>query len=106
MGGFMNIKITSRHEKASTSLQETIKDEVAKIEKFNDRIASCHVILDKERTAHILEIVVNMAHHTLSAKAKSEKLGKALDQAITKIERQVIKISEKVKNHKYKKIEE
>ena len=54
----MEIQITSRHEKASQSLQDTITAELEGLQKFYDRITSCHVILDKERGKEIVEAVI------------------------------------------------
>jgi putative sigma-54 modulation protein len=99
----MDIQITSRHEKASQSLQDTITDELNKLEKYYDRITSCHVILDAQRGQEIMEVVMNMAGHTITAKAKSDNLGKTIDSVITKTERQLKKITEKIKTHKGKK---
>ena len=96
----MEIQITSRHEKASQSLQDTITAELEGLQKFYDRITSCHVVLDKERGKEMMEVVVHMAGHTIAGTAKAENLGKAIDLAIAKVERQLKKISEKIKSHK------
>ena len=96
----MEIQITSRHEKASQSLQDTLTAELEGLQRFYDRITSCHVVLDKERGKEIMEIVVHMAGHTVAGNAKAENLGKAIDLAITKVERQLKKINEKIKSHK------
>ncbi len=96
----MEIQITSRHEKATQSLQDTITAELEGLQKFYDRITSCHVILDKERGKEIMEVVVQMAGHTVAAQAKAENMGKTIDAAITKVERQLKKINEKIKSHK------
>ncbi len=96
----MEIQITSRHEKASQSLQDTITAELEGLQKFYDRITSCHVILDKERGMETMEIVVHMAGHTVAGTAKAENMGKAIDAAIAKVERQLKKINQKIKSHK------
>ena len=96
----MEIQITSRHEKASQSLQDTLTAELEGLQRFYDRITSCHVVLDKERGKEIMEIVVHMAGHTVAGKAKAENLGKTIDLAIAKVERQLKKINEKIKDHK------
>jgi putative sigma-54 modulation protein len=96
----MDIQITSRHQKASKTLQETIKDELGKMEKYFDNITSCHVILDEERGMEYIEVVLAMAGHTVTASAKEANMGKALDAVITKAERQLKKINEKLKEHK------
>jgi putative sigma-54 modulation protein len=96
----MDIQITSRHEKASQGLQDTIKAELSKLEKYFDRVTSCHVILDSERGMHIMEVVMNMAGHTVTATAKDSNLGKAMDDVVMKAERQMKKINEKIKDQK------
>jgi putative sigma-54 modulation protein len=96
----MDIQITSRHEKASPSLQTTINSEFAKLEKYFDRITSCHVIIDSERGMDIMEVTMNISGHSINATARAENLGKALDEVIAKVERQLKKITEKFKNHK------
>jgi putative sigma-54 modulation protein len=96
----MEIQITSRHEKASQSLQDTITAELEGLQKFYDRITSCHVVLDKERGIESMEVVVHMAGHTVAGTGKADNLGKAIDEAITKVERQLKKINEKIKSHK------
>jgi putative sigma-54 modulation protein len=99
-GTRMEIQITSRHEKASASLQETIAEEFGKLERYYDKITSCHVIIDSERGMDILEVVLTLAGHTVTAAAKAANIGKALDEAFMKVERQLEKISGKRKNHK------
>ena len=96
----MEIQITSRHKKASTQLQEAIMAELGKLEKYNDKITTCHVVLDTERDSKVVEITVQTMHHTLVSKTKSDNVGKALDEAVEKIERQIKKINEKIKDHK------
>ena len=96
----MNIQITSRAKKASETLQETIRGELDSLEKYSDKITSCHVILDHEHENNLVEINCHTIHHQLGAKAKDENLGKALDEAIEKMERQLKKVNEKIKDHK------
>ena len=98
----MDITITSRHEKASASLQETITTEFSKLEKFYDRITSCHIIIDSERGMDSIEVVMNVAGHAVTATAKAENIGKAIDEALMKTERQLKKINEMIKEHKFK----
>jgi len=98
----MEIRITSRHEKASPSLQETIVAELYKIEKFSEKISSCHVILDSEFLEKKVEITMHAFSHEVVGIAKAENIGKAFDAALAKVERQLKKINEKIKNHKHK----
>lgn len=96
----MEIQITSRHAKASQSLQDIITAELQKLGKFFDKIISCHVILDSEHVDKVAEITINTLGNQIVGSAKAENIGKAFDGALTKAERQLKKLSEKIKNHK------
>ena len=97
----MEIRITSRHQKASPSLQDTIVAELNKLERFSEKITSCHVIIGSERVDQTVEITMHAFDHQLVALGKAENIGKAFDSALEKIERQLIKINQKIKNHKH-----
>jgi len=104
----MEIKITSRQTvNASDSLRETITEELNKLEKFYDKITSCHVVLGSESMDKIktTEITMNIQGNQIAASAKAENIGKAIDEAIGKVERQLKKINEKAKEHKAPKME-
>ncbi|MBN1757149.1 MAG: ribosome-associated translation inhibitor RaiA [Chitinispirillaceae bacterium] len=96
----MEIQITSRHNKASQSLQDTITDELQKVGKYFDKITSCHVILDSEHVEKTAEITMSTLGHQVVATAKAENIGKAFDDALAKAERQLKKLNAKIKNHK------
>jgi putative sigma-54 modulation protein len=99
----MNIQITSRHKKASQSLQDEITAELLNLEKFYDGITSCHVIFDTENSDKTPEIVANLRGKTLSATAKEETMPAVISSCIAKIERQLKKENELVKEHHNKK---
>jgi putative sigma-54 modulation protein len=96
----MEIQITSRHTKASAILQDTITSELTKLQKFFEKITSCHVILDSEHMDKTVEITMNTMGHQVVATAKAENVGKAFDDALAKTERQLKKLNQKIKSHK------
>jgi putative sigma-54 modulation protein len=97
----MEVQITSRHSKASQSLQDTIAAELNKLERFAEKITSCHVVLDTEHLDHKVEITMHVFDRQVVAVEKAENIGKAFDGALDKIERQLIKINQKIKDHKH-----
>ena len=96
----MNIRLTARHQKISADDQETIKNQFAKIEKFAEKITSCHIILDVEHVNQTVEVIVNLQRTTVSAKSKGPNTQSAADMTLQKIERQLKKINQKNKDHK------
>ena len=97
----MNIKVTARHFNASDALQARVQEEAERLRKFYPQITDISVILDAERkNVRRAEFIVNILHQTVSAGAEEENMGKALDLAIERIERQLKKENEKLKSHK------
>ena len=96
----MEIRITSRHSKASQSLQDTITSELQKLGKYFDKITSSHVVIESEHVVKVVEITMNTLGHQVVATAKAENVGKAFDEALAKAERQLKKLNAKIKNHK------
>jgi len=97
----MKIQITARHFHASPQLHASLKDNLAQMEKFNDSITSAHIILDAERTGdRRAEIIVNILDKTVCAHAEEDNMHKAIEAMFDKVERQLIKEKEKLKDHK------
>jgi putative sigma-54 modulation protein len=97
----MEIRFVSRHNKASKSLQDAITADLQGLERFSEKITSCHVILDSEKLLKTVEITMHVFGRELVASGKAENIGKAFDSALEKIERQLIKINKKIKGHKH-----
>jgi len=101
IGGRMNIKVTARHFSASEALQEKVQDVAENLQKFYPNITDITVILDAEKkNLRRCEFIVNILHHTITAEGEEENMGKALEIAIERIERQLKKENEKLKSHK------
>lgn len=101
IGGSMNIKVTARHFDASEALQVRVQEMAENLQKFYPSITDISVILDAERKdSRRAEFVVNILHNTITADASEENMGKALEVALERIERQLKKENEKLKNHK------
>ncbi len=97
----MNIKVTARHFDASENLQTRVQEMAENLQKFYPGITDISVILDAERKdSRRAEFVVNILHNTITAEAVEEHMGKALDVALERVERQLKKENEKLKDHK------
>lgn len=97
----MNIKVTARHFNASDALQQSVQEAAESLQKFYPNITDINVILDAEKkNLRRAEFIVNILHQTISAEAEEENMGKALDSALERIQRQLKKENEKLKSHK------
>lgn len=99
----MRFQITARHFKASESLQSGLQDEIDRLEKYYERMNNCHVILDAEKKSRMTaEITVTLSGATLVAKAQSDVMSKAIDGALTKIEKQLKRKNAQKHDHRSK----
>lgn len=97
----MNIQFTARHFHASSELQESVHEQVLKLEKYYHNITDAFIVLDadKERLRRV-ELKMNIYDKTVSAKAEESNMHKALDAVFTKMSRQLKRENQKLKNHR------
>jgi len=91
----MNIEITSRHFTASEQLKELVNEKVKKIEKFNNEIISCNVILTKENNSENVEIIAYAKGHDFISSENEDIFERSLTNAVYKISNQIKKQHEK-----------
>ena len=91
----MNIEITSRHFTASEQLKELVNEKVKKIERFNNVIISCYVILTKEHNSENVEIIVHAKGHDFISSENEDIFERSLTNAVDKISTQIKKRNEK-----------
>lgn len=96
----MQINITGHHVDLTPSIHEYVDSKFAKLERHFDHITNVQVTLRVEGQRQEAEATVNIAGGELFAKAEAEILYSAIDSLIDKLDRQIIKHKEKLKNHK------
>ncbi|MCF7797543.1 MAG: ribosome-associated translation inhibitor RaiA [Lentisphaeria bacterium] len=86
----MKVDIVARHFDIADKTNAYVSDEVARLEKYFDRITSCRVILEKITDLEYgAEIVVNVPGEQLMATEKTEDLTKSVDFVVKKMIRQI-----------------
>ena len=91
----MNIDITARHFTVSDKLKELVNEKIMKIEKYNNGIMNCHVILTKENSGENVEINAHIKGHYFSAHENADGFEKSLANAVEKISIQIKKQHER-----------
>jgi putative sigma-54 modulation protein len=93
----MKFEYTGRHVEVTPAIRRHVEDHFKKLDHiFNDSTVSTHVIIDVEKNRHIGEILVHWRDHTLTAKDTNADMYMALNRAITKIEKQALKLKKKI----------
>jgi len=97
----MRFEYTGRHVEVSTALRKHVEDHFKKLEHvFNDPTAWTHAIIEVEKNRHIGEVIVHWRDHTLTAKDINADMYIALTRAIGKIEKQALKLKQKIIDRK------
>jgi putative sigma-54 modulation protein len=95
----MQINITGHRLDVTTSLRTFTEEKFDKLERHFDHITKINVIFDVEKLRQIAEATVYIAGGELHASAESEDMYAAIDTLIDKLDRQLIKHKEKIRNH-------
>jgi putative sigma-54 modulation protein len=95
----MQLNITFRQFGSSDALKEYAKEKVERVNKYLDRAGEAHVVLSLERHLHHAEITIHSGSWVLRGRDKSEDMYASIDLAMDKIENQLRKYKEKIKNH-------
>jgi putative sigma-54 modulation protein len=98
----VQINISARHGHLSPATQDKITEKVEPLRKFFDRMTAIHVVVDLEhREAPSVELRISAEHHEdFVAIDKSDNALAALDGVVEKIEQQLRKHKEKLKEHR------
>jgi putative sigma-54 modulation protein len=97
----MKFEYTGRHVEVSPAIRKHVEGHFKKLDHiFNNSAATTHVIIEVEKNRHIGELVVHWRDHTLTAKDINVDMYMALTRAIAKIEKQALKVKEKIIDRK------
>jgi putative sigma-54 modulation protein len=97
----VNIELRSRDESITDSLRDYAIDKARRLTRFHDRISRIQIIAEEVRHAPVVEIIVHVdSGSTFVAKEQSSSFRAAIDVLLGKIERQLKKDKERLKDHK------
>ena len=97
----MHIRITGRHMDITEAMRSYVDKKIHRLSKYNNRISEMEVVVDGEGQYHKIEIIIKADNRQrFVANDTNEDAYACFDTALDKIERQLIKHKEKVRNHK------
>lgn len=95
----MQINLTGHHIEITDSLRSYVKEKMGKLERHFDKVSNTHVILSVEKDTHKAEATVHMSGNDIFAEAHEPDMYASIDSLVNKLDRQVKKYKEKLKNH-------
>ena len=97
----MTIDFKGRHDQISERMREHAARKLARLGRYNDRIARVEVVADHAHQMPEVELIVHMRRgKPLIAKERSTTFANAIDLLVEKMERQLKRQKEKRKDHK------
>lgn len=99
----MQINVSARHGHLSPASQSRIVQKVSRLKRYFDRLTALNVTVDLERAElPAVEIVASAEHfHDMVSREQAPLLWRSVDGAVQKLEQQLRKHKEKVRDHKH-----
>ena len=96
----MDIRFSGKNISVTEGMREHLKEKILKLDKYAPRIVEAHAVVKKEKYVYIAEITLLAKHLRAYGEGKAkENVFTAIDQAAVKIEKQLKKFREKIKDH-------
>jgi putative sigma-54 modulation protein len=104
----MNLTINSRDLEVTPAMRKHVEDGMQKIRKHFDHVIDATVFFMIDNTTekalrHTAELTIHLKGRELFAEAQNKDLHHAIDDVVSKLERQVVKHKEKIQNHHHEK---
>ncbi|OGQ05300.1 MAG: ribosomal subunit interface protein [Deltaproteobacteria bacterium RIFCSPLOWO2_01_44_7] len=96
----METTFTFRNIEASDALKTHTQTKLEKLKKYLIKPTQAHVIFNVERFNHLVEVTLNANGIQYISHEKSEDMYTSIDKAVAKLERQLRKYKERLKEHK------
>lgn len=95
------IEITARHGHISDGMRDYAHKKAEKLTRFHDRITRIQVLLDDPKGEREVEMIAHIeAGGTVVARERAGAFHEAVDLLVEKLERQLKKDKERLKDHK------
>lgn len=95
----MNLSVTGHHVEVTDALKDYVEEKMNKLERHFDNVTDIHVILGVEKLRQQAEATIDLTGTKIHAQAENEDMYAAIDALIDKLDRQVLKHKEKLRDH-------
>lgn len=97
----MQVSVTGRNIDVTPPLREYVDNKLNKVKRHFDHLIDVHVILEVDKHDQRAEAAVTGSRTRLFAEARSQDMYAAIDAMVDKLDRQVLKHKEKLKDHSH-----
>ncbi|MFZ4835834.1 ribosome-associated translation inhibitor RaiA [Rouxiella sp. Mn2063] len=91
----MTVNITSKQMDITPAIREHVEDRLKKLEKWQAQLINPHIVLSKEPQGFVADATINTPNGPLVASAENHDMYFAINDLISKLERQLNKAQHK-----------
>jgi putative sigma-54 modulation protein len=103
----VNITVTGRHVNVTESMREYAEEKVLKLEKYAPKfIIDAHIIMDVEKYRQAVEVTLKGKTFSIHAKEETGDMYSSIDILVSKLEKKLRSIKEKLQDHHKKSTKE
>jgi len=95
----MQINITGHHVDITPALRAYVEEKFERLERHFENMTNAHVILQIEKDRQKAEATIHISRGQVYADSEDESMYAAIDSLADKLDRQVKKHKEKLKDH-------
>ena len=95
----MNLLIHGNHIDVTPALRDYVSGKLARIERHFDQVIDANVQLTVERVGQRAEITLRLRGNNIHVESVEEDMYAAIDTLIDKLDRQVLRHKDRVKDH-------
>ena len=95
----MEINISGHHLEVTQGLKDHVEKKVRKLESHSQKILEIKILLSVDNITHNAEGNIYFPKNDFHAKCSSSDMYQSIDLLINKLDKQIIKYNEKIKDH-------
>lgn len=95
----MQLNLTGHHVEVTESMHAYVGSKLVRLERHFDHLTVMHCVLTVDKLRHQAEATVNLSGGQVFAEATAENMYAAIDALVDKLERQIRKHKEKLRDH-------
>lgn len=96
----MQINFTGHRLDVTPALRDFTTEKFDRLQRHFDKITSINVTFDVEKLTQVAEATIFVSKAELHARSESNDMYSAIDSLVDKLDRQIIKHKEKLRDHR------
>ena len=95
----MNLQISGHHLEVTPAIREYVTGKLERVTRHFDNVIDVNVILSVEKLKQKAEVTVHLPGKDIFVEETGEDLYAAVDSLVDKLDRQVVRHKDRIKNH-------